>query len=108
MKDIDAQRILEAYSPADRDKARVAWSHRDRDEQGPVAQVGQGLDEIVQNIELYFQGGAVDGAGSFAELNDDPDINLAGELKEIMIAIVKGKPVRPPYSAHQMTAYEPD
>ena len=94
MRDIDAQLIMEAF--------------HDRDEKGPVAQVGQGLDEIVQNIELYFQGGAVDGAGSFAELNDDPDIYLAGELKEIMIGIVKGKPVRPPYSAHQMTAYEPD
>ena len=85
MKDIDAQLILEAWD--------------NRDEQGPVAQVGRGLDEIVQNIKNFFNNGQVDipNTGNWVELTDDPDINLAGELEVIMIGIVKGAHVEPPF-----------
>ena len=85
MKDIDAQLMMEALG--------------DRPEQGPVAQVGQGLDEIVQNIENFFNGGQVDipGTGTWSELSDDPGINLSGELKVIMTGIVKGAQVKPPF-----------
>jgi hypothetical protein len=68
-------------------------------EQGPVADVGRGLDEIVQNIKNFFNNGQVDipNTGNWVELTDDPGINLAGELEVIMIGIVKGAHVEPPF-----------
>ena len=105
MNDIDAQQILEAYTATVKEEPGNSlddWNDKMNANDEPQG----AIDKLVQNIETYFNGGQVLGqdgeqiGGTWSELSDDSRINLKDELAKVMIGIVKGAPVNPPYKTH--------